>query len=151
MIGLGGQKINVQRGNYYPPFEVRFIEDKLVVTDYYNLELKKDSGLEIGDIITHIRERTVESIVDSLGLYYPASNDAARKRDISIDILRSKEKNLSIRYISDDKNTQKDIKLFRKESLGIVRWDVSDGKPSHRFLDDNIGYITLRSLVKKGY
>lgn len=148
-IGLGGQKINAHRGNYYPPFEVRFVEDKLVVTDYYDLKLKKESRLEIGDIITHIREKTLKSIVDSLGAYYPASNHAARMRDISLDILRSKEKNLSIRYISGDKNTQKVIKLFPKDSLDIVRWNVSDGKPSHKFIDDNIGYITLRSLEKK--
>lgn len=148
-IGLGGQKINAQRGNYYPPFEVRFIEDELVVTDYYDPELKKESGLEIGDIITHIRDRAIDSIVDSLVAYYPASNDAARMRDISLDILRSKEKNLSIRYQSVNKNTQKTLKLYVKDSLDIVRWDVSDGKPSHRFIDDNIGFITLRSLEKK--
>ncbi|EAR02335.1 S41 family peptidase [Maribacter sp. HTCC2170] len=148
-IGLGGQKINDLRGNYYPPFEVRFIQGKLVVTNYHNPELIKESGLEIGDVITHIQERAVESVIDSLKPYYPASNDAARMRDISLDILRSREKNLSIGYISEDKKIQEVIKLFPKDSLDIVRWDVSDGKPSHKFIDDNIGYITLRSLEKK--
>lgn len=148
-IGLGGQKINDHRGKYYPPIEVRFVEDKLVVTDYYNLELKKESGLEIGDIITHIGDSTVESIVDSLVPYYPASNNAARMRDIAIDILRSKVKKLSIRYISGGNNAQQVIQLFAKDSLEYVRWDINDAKPSHKFIGDNIGYITLRSLERE--
>ena len=36
---------NVQniRGQFYPPFITQFIDDKLVVTDYYNPELKEVS------------------------------------------------------------------------------------------------------------
>ena len=85
----GGTKIAELRGNMYAPFRVRFIEDKLVVTDYYNPELARTSELKIGDIITHINSKPVESIVNSLKPYYPASNQAARLRDIADDMLRS--------------------------------------------------------------
>ncbi len=50
-----------------------------MVTEYFgkNIELKK------GDIITHIEGKTVEAIVDSMKKYYPASNEAARLREIT--------------------------------------------------------------------
>lgn len=39
--GGGGNKIAELRGNKYAPFRVQFIENKLVVTDYYNPEYSK--------------------------------------------------------------------------------------------------------------
>ena len=147
-IGLGNQKINAKRGDYYPPFQVRFIEDKLVVTDYHKPALKEISGLEIGDIITHIQGHTIQRIVDSLSAYYPASNNASKMRDISSDLLRSNTNNTAIQYISDNQKKRKSIKLYKKERLDMVRWDLSDRKTSYKFLQNDIGYITLRSLEK---
>jgi hypothetical protein len=114
-------KINEMRGDFYPPFHLRFIEDKFVVTDYYNPEFKEAAGLEIGDIITHINERPVDRIVDSLRDYYPASNDAARMRDIAADLLRSTNPKINIRY-------------------------TSGGMANQKWLDGNIGYVTLQSI-----
>lgn len=47
-------------GINYAPVKVEFIEDKLVVTDYSNIELGEQSGLKIGDIITKVNSRTVK-------------------------------------------------------------------------------------------
>ena len=65
----GGDKIFSFRGNNYPSFRVEFIEQQFVVTDYYDPKLKEASGLEIGDIITHVSGKTVELIVDSIKKY----------------------------------------------------------------------------------
>jgi hypothetical protein len=73
----GGDKIYNLRGNNYAPFRVQYIEQKLMVMDYYNPELQGTDGLEVCDIITHINGKTVEFIIDSLKKYYPASNDVS--------------------------------------------------------------------------
>jgi hypothetical protein len=96
----GNDKIQSFRGSNFASFQVQFVEQKLVVTDYYNPELKEASGLEIGDVITHINGRTIEFIEKKKKRYYPASNEAARLRDISADMLRSKNNIINIRYIS---------------------------------------------------
>ncbi len=133
----GGDKIDSLRGDYRAPFRVQFIEDKLVVTDYYNPEL--NDGTKVGDVITHIDGLCVESIVDSLRVYYPASNESARLRDISNDLLRSRKDEISI--------NGKPMRLYHKDSLNIYySYKVDNDDKCHKILNGNIGYITLANI-----
>ncbi|MGC3977420.1 MAG: S41 family peptidase [Paludibacteraceae bacterium] len=146
----GGNKINELRGNNYAPFKVEFIENKLVVTDYYNPKLQSDAKLKIGDIITHINGRTVKYLVDSLKIYYPASNNAARLRDISDDILRSSQNSINLQYISENQNKQNKINLYSKQKLNMYwSFKVNENMKCYRMLDGNIGYLTLANIQQK--
>lgn len=143
----GREKTDSLRGTNYPPFRVQFIEKQVVVTDYYNPELKEIAALEIGDIITHIDEKTVESIVENVKEYYPASNEAARLRDISADLLRSNNNILNIQYISSGEKKQKKLQLYEKSALNIYHWyKVDETEKCYKLLDENIGYITLATI-----
>ena len=143
----GGDEIDSLRGANFAPFRVQFVEQKLVVTDYYNPELKETSGLEIGDIITHINERTIEFIVDSLKKYYPASNEAARLRNIADNLLRSSSNTLHIRYTTSGQTKQKELPLYARNSLSIYRWyKVNQNEKCYKLLDGNIGYVTLANI-----
>ena len=85
------------------------------MTDYYNPELKNEIGLKIGDIITKINGKAISKIVKEKTLYYPASNEPARLRDISEDILRSNLNNIEIEFISENTKPQtKTLKLYPK-------------------------------------
>ena len=150
-IFTGGVKIEELRGNKYAPFQVRFIEGNLLVSLYYNPELKDVSGLEIGDIITHINGETVEAIVKNRRKYYPASNESARLRDMSYDLVRSNEKTISINYISKGQAGQKDIQLYDRFILSFPNWNdgwykVDKKEKSYKLLKGNIGYVTLASI-----
>ena len=139
--------IEASRENKYAPLRVWFIEGKLVVTDYYNPELKATSGLEIGDIITHINGETVESIVEKQKTYYPASNNAARLRNMSFDFLRSNNNSITIDYISPEKTGQTELHLYNKNSLNRYDWfKENSNEKCYKFLDGNIGYVTLGSI-----
>ena len=143
----GRDKLDNLRGNNFAPFRIQFIEQKLAVTDYYNPELKEASGVEIGDIITHINGRTVEFIVDSVKRYYPASNEAARLRDISADLLRSNSNTLHIRYTSSGQTKQKELPLYARNSLNMYLWyRVNQNEKCYKLLDGNIGYVTLVNI-----
>ena len=131
----------------YAPFKVRFIEEKLVVTDYYNPELKESAGLEIGDVITHIDGKTTELILDSLKKYYPASNEAARLRDISADLLRSQHQSVNVKYVSSGQIKQKELTLYPRADLNMYHWyRVNEDEKCYKLLDGNIGYVTLASI-----
>ncbi len=145
----GNDKVQEMRGGFYPPFHVQFIENKLVVTDYYNPELQPAAELKLGDVITHINGKTTESIVNSLREYYPASNDAAKMRDISTDLLRSNNRQINIEYVSDGQKKQKDLMLYPQDTLNMYRWYRKDEALCYKLLDGNIGYVTLKSIKDK--
>ncbi|WP_339916226.1 S41 family peptidase [Yeosuana marina] len=143
---VGFNNVQKIRGQFYPPFSTQFIDDKLVVTDYYNPELKEVSKIEVGDIITHINGKSMKSIVDSISPYYPASNEAAKLRNISRDILRSNKKEISIDYISNNQEHKHSLSLYKKEDLNMRWYNFTDGK-CYKMLDGNIGYITLKTIT----
>ena len=139
----GGDKIDLLRGNRQAPFQVKFIEDQLVVTDYYKPELKDAAGLNVGDVITHINGNRIESIVDSIRNYYPASNEAARMRNIAKDMLRSRDRTLQINYISSGQVDQKELTLYERRDLFAI---PKDSSLCYQLLNDSIGYITLKTI-----
>jgi C-terminal processing protease CtpA/Prc len=143
----GRNMIDNFRGNNFASFRVQFVEQKWVVADYYNLELKEAAGLEIGDIITHIDGKTVESIVDSVKKYYPVSNEASMFRDISADLLRSARNTIKIQYISSGRERQKEVPLYSRSSLKMYRWyRVNENEKCYKLLEGNIGYVTLANI-----
>lgn len=143
----GGNKVSELKGKYYAPFKVEFIEDKVVVTDFYNPELSSNDPLKVGDIITHIRGKAVETIIDSVKSYYPSSNRAAMLRDISEDLLRSSKDTLRVKYLSEGRAKEKDVVLYEADRLNKYHWyKVSKEEKCFKFLDGNIGYITLANI-----
>ena len=151
--GLGPRtEIEAIRGNKYPPFRVWFIEGNLVITDYFNPELKETVGLEIGDIITHINGESINSIVERKREFYPASNEAARLTDIALDMLRSNDETINIMYNSHGELKQMDLQLYERNMINMVGWrfngkyKVEENQNSFKLIDDDIGYITLAAI-----
>lgn len=143
----GADKIDEWKGIYYSPLHLSFIENQLVVTDYYNEELKSEVGLHIGDIITKINGKPIESIIAEKSKYYAASNLATRLRDISADLLRSDSTEIEIEYQSGNGVVKtKNLKLYPKNDLDIYRWYRRNDDKSYKMLEGNIGFITLASI-----
>jgi len=143
----GRGKIDSLRGNWLAPIQVRFIENKLVVTKCFDHDLQIVSGLKVGDIITHINGKAIKAIVDSVKTYYPASNEAARMRDIANDMLRSDYKTIHINYISSNQSKQKDLALYDRQNMFKYMFK-KDTTLCYKLLNDKIGYITLKSIKK---
>ncbi|MBJ6369846.1 S41 family peptidase [Snuella sedimenti] len=145
---VGFNNLQNIRGEFFPPFKSQFVEDKLVVTDYYNPELKQVSKINVGDIITHINGKSIKYILDSITPYYPASNKVAKLRDISKDLLRSNKKEIRIDYISDNIKKQTLLPLYEKNNVNM-KWYKWTGEKCYKLLNDNIGYITLEFIKKE--
>lgn len=148
----GERKISSLRGYRQAPISVRFIENKLVVTGNSiiskipNEHRINDPGLQIGDIITHIEGKPVEAIVDSVRNYYPASNEAARMRDIAGDLLRSNNNAILVNYISSGEIKQEKISTVHFNVLHQHVYSIPDTVKSYKLLDKGIGYINLETI-----
>jgi C-terminal processing protease CtpA/Prc len=146
----GNNKIQEQRGNYYAPFHVKFVENQLVVDDLFDDEKSKTSGLQIGDIITHINGKSVDNIVQEANSLYPASNQPTRLRDISFNILRSKDSSMSLKVSSSGRSIDKTIDLYLSKDIeGYYTWYKKRTERSFKKLNNDIGYITLQNITKE--
>lgn len=143
----GGDQIEKWKGGFFAPVHIRFIEDQLVVTDYYNPELKEVTGLSIGDIVTKVNGESIDQWIEANSKYYPASNRPSMLRNLSRDILRSTTDEIKISYIDkSDQEKESNLKLYPKDSLNMYFWYPQDKNKCYKLLDDNIGYITLKSI-----
>ena len=145
---LRTDEIDSLRGKKYAPFQVRFIENKLTVIDYFKPELKENTGLEIGDFITHVNGNRIEYIIDSIKSHYPASNEPARMYYMATDLVRSNNNSIHIIYNSSGTIKQKELTMYERSDLNM---DESNRKLSYDTLmidKDSvfIGYITLATL-----
>ncbi len=142
----GADKIREWKGMNWSPVNVDFIENQLTVTDYFIEDLRDEVGLKIGDVITKVNGRPIEELIQENAKYYPASNEAARLRDMSVNLLRSDSKTIEIEVISDDLIPKtRTLELYPDERF---EWKENDEK-CYRMLDNNIGYITLETIEKE--
>lgn len=146
-LSEGGDKIQEWKGKNYPPFQLRFIENKLVVIEYYNSELKDEGVLKAGDIITHINGKSIEEIIEEKKQYYPASNIPARLRAMAFDLLRSNSSEIAIKYTSANSEKQSiNLKLYPRNELDMSEWYNKSKPESFKLLENNIGYIYLGTI-----
>lgn len=146
----GGDKINEWKGENFPPVHVRFIEDQLVVTDYYDKEMKEAVGLKVGDVITKINGTPVAQLVEAKAKYYPASNMPTKLRDLSGDLLRSNASQINIEVLSENnKLNTRELSLYPRDSLKIYRWYPPREERSYKMLDHHIGYVTLQNIKEE--
>lgn len=146
----GNNAVQEERGFYFPPVHVKFIENKLVVTDYYNPEIEEKIGLQIGDVITTINGSSVEDLVKEKLPFYPASNYPTQLRDISPDLLRSQHKTIPITLIRNEEELSMTLPLFETKEMNYYYWYPPEvGVKSFKIIDDNIGYISLKNIKEE--
>ncbi|MEO0733748.1 MAG: S41 family peptidase, partial [Bacteroidota bacterium] len=150
----GNDKVQERRGGNIPPFRATFVEEKLTVVDYFDLASEPSGDAPLpGDVITHVNGKAVTDYVKEEAEYFPASNQAARLRDIGETILRSSDSTIVLTLIRDGKSSDKTVALQPlRETTGYYRWFRRDAEePAYKMLDNNIGYLTLANVTNESY
>jgi len=152
----GKNKIESDRGQYYPPVHTQVVEGKLVITDFYtdmvseNEQMSNKVGLKIGDTITTINGISVEKLIQERLPYYPASNYPTKLRDIAPDLLRSNQETVHITFVRNSLTKEKSLQLYKKNEISIFNWYREEANSeSFKLLDNNIGYVTLKNIKKE--
>lgn len=88
--------LETYKGVNYAPVEVKFIENKAVVTSLLKTKSGKTSPLQKGDVIESVNFKNVDLIIAEKLPYTPASNYSTQLRDIARGLLRTNDSVLNI-------------------------------------------------------
>ena len=144
----GNQVLNNHLGLRYAATALTFIEGKPVVTGFYDEKLGKETGLEIGDVISVINDKPVEGIVKERLRFSPASNYPTQLRNIASSLLRTNDSLISIEFIRGDKKEVRKLKTFSTKEINIYRkYELTD--TCFKLINKDIAYINNGSLKRK--
>jgi len=136
-------------GVNYVPVAVKFIEGKLVVTDYYNEVLGKESGLQKGDIIAKINNEPVSKIVNEKSKYAPASNIPTKLRILADQLLRSNDSTINITIKRDGTYKDQVLRTYSSTKIDFTKyWKKND--TCFRFINPDIAYLNP-GRIKNSY
>ena len=134
-------------GKNYAPLEITFVENKAIVTGYYDDKLGQETGLVIGDIITKINNVKVTDIEKKKLVHIPASNYPTQLRDLAEKLLRTNDTLLNIEYVRKGKPQLRTIRAFSKDEINIYS-KYQNQDTCFKFINEEICYIdngTLKS------
>lgn len=134
-------------GSNEVPVSLRFVEGKAVVCGYTHDQLGPATGLQVGDEIHRIDGVPVETLIDSLAPYYPASNQAARLRDFGRFLTRGSGP-AAISGMGADGSFDISASRAPRSSLDLGRSYRHDlPGPTFQRLSDSVAYLKLSSVV----
>jgi len=136
------------KGQFYAPARVRFVENKAVVTDFYDDNLGQASGLQKGDIIEKVEGVAVHALVKQLQPISPASNEPAQLRKIANLLLRGNTEQIQLQVNRNGQTLPLQVTRYPANKLNLA---LNTGTPSPlldpwRLLPNNVGYLSLGTI-----
>jgi hypothetical protein len=113
--------LNRYLGMNQAPIEIRFIEDKAVVTGFLQVTSSRKNtvpvtGLQIGDIILSVNNNPVENVVKERLKITPGGNHPVKLRNIAFDLLRSNDSLIAVDFFRNKVKTTK-LKTYPYDKL----------------------------------
>lgn len=140
------------KGIYYAPVQIAFVENKPVITGYYNDQAGKRSGLLLGDEITSVNHKPVEEIIEEELKYTPASNYPTQLRNIATKLLRSNDSAINIEYRRNNKISSVNVKTYPAAELNLFK-DYGSTDTCFKLINKDIAYLypgTIRNAYLPG-
>lgn len=141
---IGTGKMFDKFGDKFVPADFKIIDNKAVIIALKNDSLAKLSDLKIGDVITQVNGKSVESIIKENIQYVEGSNKAAVLRNFYWVIFNGKSDSLQVEYHREGKMALKYIRRYPYYNLRIKPIE----KEKWNFLDKDVAYIDM-SLINE--
>ncbi|MCW3122682.1 MAG: hypothetical protein JWQ38_2174 [Flavipsychrobacter sp.] len=143
-VWSGGDELMKMKGIFLIPVRATFVENKLVVTEYYKQYKDIKSQLYKGDIIEKIDGIPVDEIVKKYLAFTPASNYETQLRDIA-DVrgflMRSPNESTTLTIKRNGINSDVITKNENAEKMSARPEQENKETVGYKMLRNNIGYI----------
>jgi hypothetical protein len=137
------------KGANYAPINVTFIENQAVVTDFIKTKSGNVPGLQKGDIIVSVNNKSLDKIIQEKLPITPASNYSTQLRDIARDILRTNDSVLNITYKRGNSITPLTLKCYSPKNINIYE-NYYKKDTCFKFITPEIGYV-YPGTIKNSY
>jgi len=139
------QILNKYEGTSYAAPHIVFIKNKAVVDYFYDEKLGKETGLELGDVISKVNNQIVDSIVQKKLKLTSASNYSTQLREIGRNLLRTNDSTVNVELIRNDEKFSKILKTYPVNEIDL--WNKYRAKDTcFKFVSPTIGYINNNSI-----
>jgi len=132
-------------GDCQLPVNVRFIENRPVVTGYSATEAGRATGPKVGDVLTELDGVPVPKLVESWAPYYAASNEPSRLRDIGRSMTRGDCSESRIRVRRESETIELTAMRLPLAGQELRRTHDLPGE-TFRLLSDTVAYLKLSSV-----
>jgi len=137
--------LNNYRGRNYAPIEIKFIENKAVVTAYLNKENRDKPEIAKGDNIVSINNTRIDKIIEDKLPFTPASNYSTQLRDIARDLLRTNDNVIDVEFIHENIRHQAKLNCFGVEKVDIYHEELLKDT-CFKLLSKEIAYLYPGSI-----
>ncbi len=144
----GGGALYSFFGKKYSAAEIKIIENKPVVTGFYNEAYAKETGLQKGDIITMINDKSPEDIISENLKYTPASNYPTQLRNLARNILRSNDSSINVEFTREGKEYNAILKTYSLNEIDIYR-SYKNNDTCFKLINDDIAYLNNGTVKSK--
>ncbi|RZK42855.1 MAG: hypothetical protein EOO90_05895 [Pedobacter sp.] len=135
-------------GLRFPPFEIKFVEDKPVITDFFDDELGKSSGMKRGDVILSVGNTPVEKMVAEKLPYISASNYPTKLRNLAPELLRTNDSVLNISFKRSDSVLEAKIRTYTRQFINVDK-NSNYQDTCFKFISKGIAYLNVGSYSRK--
>jgi len=143
--GFFSDKIKDYFGNYWIPATYKLIDEKAVITRFYNDSLARANDIKIGDVITKINGKDVWAIFKEKEKYIIGSNTSRKKFMAFNAIFNGATDSVQIEYVRNRQSYSKTVKRYLFEDFNIIKRE----QETFKILDGNIGYVNMGVLKVK--
>lgn len=132
-------------GLKWVPFRFKIIDNKAIVTGFYNDSLCKINDIQIGDMFLDVGDLTIEDIIKEKSKYIGASNEVTKLRNMTYAIFNGQTD--SVNTTSERNGVVEEKTIYRYYFKDFnYKWTNDNKNDAFKILDGNIGYLNLGLL-----
>jgi C-terminal processing protease CtpA/Prc len=140
---LYSNKIHDYFGRKYIPAKFNLIENKAVITGFYNDSLAKENDLRLGDILEKENENDVLKKMIETKKYVNGSNNNTKAKNYDFLIFNGSTDSIKITINRNGTKLLKTVGRYDEKKLNSQKEIIPE---KFRLLDNNIGYINMGLL-----
>lgn len=138
-------KVRPPIGACHLPVNVRFVEGRPLVSSYAG-KAGETSGMKPGDIITELDGVAITKLMEGWTRYYAASNEAARFRDIALQMTRGECGKATIRVSRNNTAIEINSERVPPGDLNATAYTHDLPGETFRLLSKDVAYLKLSNV-----